>query len=164
VKLYKQYIRPHLEFAVPAWSSWLENEKQQLEAVQMKAVNWVTGLRAGSYAEKCNELGLLSLEARRWEQDMVQTFKILRGYGNIDENRFFERMDDRQNNRTRLAAGTDNLKLPRVRTDVKKNAFSVRVIRSWNSLPDTIKSSGSVLAFKNGIKSFIENGGRPGYV
>jgi hypothetical protein len=52
---------------------------------------------------------------------MVQTFKILRGHGNINENSFFERMDERQNNRTRLAAGTDNLKLPRVRTDVRKN-------------------------------------------
>jgi hypothetical protein len=65
VKLYKQYIRPHLEFAVPSWSPWYKNEKQQLEAVQMKAVNWITGLRAGTYAEKCKELGLLSLEARR---------------------------------------------------------------------------------------------------
>jgi hypothetical protein len=26
-----------------------------------------------------------------------------------------------------------------------------------------VKEARSVLAFKNGIKSFIENGGRPGY-
>jgi hypothetical protein len=164
VKLYKQYVRPHLEFAIPAWSPWYESEKQQLESVQVKAINWVTGLRAGTYTEKCKELGLASLEVRRWEQDMVQTFKILRGYGNINENRFFERMEERQNNRTRLAAGINNLKLPRVRTDIRKNAFSVRVVRSWNSLPDTVKSSGSVMVFKNGIASFLANGGRPGYV
>ena len=32
--LYKQYVRPHLEYAVQAWSPWLEKDKEILESVQ----------------------------------------------------------------------------------------------------------------------------------
>ena len=39
----------------------------------------VSGLRGGTYEERLAELGLPSLQDRRREIDMVQTFKILRG-------------------------------------------------------------------------------------
>jgi hypothetical protein len=38
LRLYKQYVRPHLEFAVPAWSQWLKGDIETLEKVQEKAV------------------------------------------------------------------------------------------------------------------------------
>jgi hypothetical protein len=62
-----------------------------LEAVQIKAVKWVTGLEGDTYEDRCKELGLQTLEARRWEQDMTQTYKILHGVGSIDESSFFLR-------------------------------------------------------------------------
>ena len=37
-KLYMQYVRPHLEFAAPAWSPWLQEDKEILEKVQKKAI------------------------------------------------------------------------------------------------------------------------------
>jgi hypothetical protein len=52
-----------------------EQDKQLLEKVQQKAVNWVTGLAGETYEEKCKELGLSTLENRCWEQDMVQPSK-----------------------------------------------------------------------------------------
>jgi ribonucleases P/MRP protein subunit RPP40 len=36
IKLYKQYVRPHLEFSTPAWSPWLTGDKEVLEKVQEK--------------------------------------------------------------------------------------------------------------------------------
>jgi hypothetical protein len=48
LKLYKQYVRPHLEFAMPVWSPWLESDKQVLENVQKKFVNMIAGLRPGT--------------------------------------------------------------------------------------------------------------------
>jgi hypothetical protein len=163
LQLYKQYVRPHLEFACTAWSPWQENEKKQLESVQIKAVNWITGLGRRNYAEKCAELKLPTLESRRWEQDMVQTYKIMRGHGKIRHETFFKKFADRGQARTRMAGGFENLLMPRFRTEIRRNAFSVRVIRSWNELPDSVKQSGSVRAFKSGLKTFVENGGKPGY-
>jgi hypothetical protein len=131
--------------------------------VQRKAVNWVTGLAGDSYYEKCKELGLSTLESRRWEQDMVQVYKILNGIGNIRAENFFAKISERNGIQTRLATGFNNLTSQRARTDLRKNTFSMRVVQSWNSLPDTVKTARTVLGFKNGIKLFIENGGRPGY-
>jgi hypothetical protein len=34
VRLYVQYVRPHLEFSVPAWSPWQKADKECLEKVQ----------------------------------------------------------------------------------------------------------------------------------
>ena len=60
-KLYVQYVRPHVEFASPAWSPWSEQDKTLLEKVQIKAVNLVTGLKGLTYEDKCKELGLETL-------------------------------------------------------------------------------------------------------
>jgi ribonuclease P/MRP protein subunit RPP40 len=46
IRLYKQYVRPHLEFAAPSWSPWLTGDIEKLEKVQEKAVKMVAGLRA----------------------------------------------------------------------------------------------------------------------
>jgi hypothetical protein len=160
LQLYKQYVRPHLEFACTAWAPWQENEKKKLESVQIKAVNWITSLSGKNYDEKCAELKLDTLESRRWEQDMV---KIMKGHGYIRHETFFKKFADQGHLRTRMAAGIENLIMPRFRTEIRRNAFSVRVIRSWNELPDNVKQAGSVRAFKSGLKTFVENGGRPGY-
>jgi|LakMenEpi03Aug12_release.lakeMendotaPanAssembly.Ray.scaffolds.fasta_scaffold178922_2 hypothetical protein len=49
IRLYVQYVRPHIEFAVPAWSPWLEADKEVLEKVQRRAVQMVSGLKAHTY-------------------------------------------------------------------------------------------------------------------
>ncbi len=61
VRLYKQYVRPHLEFASPAWSPWNLGDQEKLEKVQEKAVKMVTGLTGTTYEERCVELGLETL-------------------------------------------------------------------------------------------------------
>ena len=64
MRLYKQYVRPHLEFATAAWSPWTVADKAVLEEVQIKAVKMVAGIRGTTYEEKLAELGLCLLEER----------------------------------------------------------------------------------------------------
>ncbi len=45
VKLYVQYVRPHLEFVVPAWLPWNQGNQEELDRVQQKAVRIVSGLK-----------------------------------------------------------------------------------------------------------------------
>ena len=65
-KLYIQYVRPHVEFASPAWSPWSETDTALIEKVQIKAVNMVAGLTGSTYEEKCKELGI---DTVRWKTE-----------------------------------------------------------------------------------------------
>jgi ribonuclease P/MRP protein subunit RPP40 len=80
VRLYTQYVRPHLEFALPAWSPWSLSDKECLERVQRRAIRMVSGISGNSYEERLKELGLTNLKERRHRLDMIQTYKIVRGH------------------------------------------------------------------------------------
>jgi hypothetical protein len=64
VRLYQQYVRPHLEFSTPVWSPRLISDIQMLEKVQERAVKMVSGLAGRGYEEKCKEIGLETLKER----------------------------------------------------------------------------------------------------
>jgi hypothetical protein len=154
--LYKQYVRPHLEFSAAAWSPWQEGDKALLERVQEKAINAISGMAGMTYVEKCKELDIETLEIPREQQDLLLTYKILNGIGNIDHSLLFAKFP--QNNaRTRLAAGHDNLVLPVARTEIRKNSFAVRVVSKWNRLPDEIKTSRTAEEFKRRLKLFYRS-------
>ena len=89
VKLYKQYVRPHLEFAVTAWSPWTVAEKECLERVQMRAIKMVSGLISSDYHERLAELGMETLEERRHRMDMAQVYKIVTGEDKVDRDTWF---------------------------------------------------------------------------
>ena len=52
IKLYKTFVRCHLEYSVQAWSPWTEKDKNILEAVQKRAIRMVSGLDGKTYEEK----------------------------------------------------------------------------------------------------------------
>jgi hypothetical protein len=150
IKLYKQYVRPHLEFSVPAWSPWLRGDIDKLERVQEKAVGMVAGLKGKNYLEKCEELGLLTLEKRRHDQDMTLVHKLLsQGGGGL-----LQMAGAREGARTRQAAGPRTLAGQFARTDVRKHSFAVRVVERWNSLPDNVRVAENQEAFKRGLRAW----------
>jgi ribonuclease P/MRP protein subunit RPP40 len=111
IRLYVQYVRPHLEFAVPAWSPWLEADKEVLEKVQRRAVQMVSGLKAHTYEDSLKELGLTTLEERRHQADMAQTYKIVRGKDMVNKETWFESVTE-TGRATRSAADPLNLSSP----------------------------------------------------
>jgi hypothetical protein len=147
LNLYKQYVRPHLEFAVQAWSPWTQQDKELLEKVQKKAVGMVSGLRGATYEDKLKELDLTTLEERRHQADMLQVYKIMAGKDNVQSESWFRRAGDGPV-RTRQAAGLMNVVKPRVRLELRENFFSVRAVDSWNKVPDVIKMARNAGHFK----------------
>jgi hypothetical protein len=158
VGLYKQYVRPHIEFAVQAWSPWTLQDREVLEKVQKKVVGMVSGLRGRTYEEKLEELGLTTLEERRHQADMVQVYKIVTGKDNVKGETWFK-MAAEGAVRTRQAAGLMNILKPRTRLEIRSNFFSVRVIESWNDIPVKIKMSRTTGQFKRQYKLY--RSGRP---
>ena len=149
LKLYKQYVRPHLEFSSPAWSPWLQGDKYTLEKVQEKAIKMVAGLRGSTYEEKCAELGLKTLEERRGGQDMALVHKFLTERTGTD---LFRLTAAQGRARTRQAAGEHGLAVQFSRTDARKYSFAVRAVENWNKLSEDVKTSQNSKVFKNRLK------------
>ena len=157
IDLYKQYVRPHLEFAVPAWSPWTQGDREVLEKVQRRAVRMVSGLRGTTYEEKLAEIGILTLEERRLQYDLVQTFKIIRGFNKVDLTTWFTSVGDNPARITRDTSDPLNIVRQVARTEIRRHFFSNRVIDHWNSLPSEIKMSRSVFSFKLYITNMLLN-------
>ena len=149
LKIYKQYVRPHLEFAVPAWSPWLKGDIDALEKVQERAVKMVAGLREKEYLGRCQELGLDTLEKRRHDQDMMLVYKMLK---EPSQTNMFTLAERQSGARTRQKTGVRNLVPKFARTDQRKYSFAVRTVEKWNGLPDNVKGAATQEAFKVGLK------------
>ena len=146
MRLYKTYVRPHLDYGSSVWSPWLASDIETLEKVQMKAVRMVSGLTGQTYEERLAELKLQSLEDRRIFMDMVETYKILNGHSKVDPSTWFQHLNGRE---TRQSNHHHNLRRTRVSsTDMRNNFFSQRVISKWNGLPPAIKDAATVGRFK----------------
>ena len=121
MRLYAQYVRPHLEFSTQAWSPWTEADKAVLEKVQRKAVGMVSGLVSREYKDRLEELNMESLEERRHQADMHMVHKIMREEGGLHHSTWFEKAS-KQVRVTRVAA--DNLNVSEERkTRAEKELF-----------------------------------------
>ena len=147
VNLYKKYVRCHMEFSVSAWCPWSVADKEALERVQRRAVAMVSGLTGTTYKERLEEIGLMSLETRRIRFDMIETFKMLNSFSDVDYTNWFNLIPPTAR-QTRSNIGYMNLERSFARTQVRENFFSVRVPPIWNSLPDDIKKSRTIQSFK----------------
>ena len=143
VRLYKMFVRPHLEYAVTVWGPWMAGGVELLEGVQRKAVGMVSGLRSRNYEDKLKELELDSLATRRLKLDMTETFKIIRGFSRVESETWFQLVGDLRDQRsTRQTLDPLNLRKMRVcNTDIRNNFFSQRVINNWNRIPSSIKNA-----------------------
>ena len=87
LRAYKTLVRPHLEFAVQAWSPHYQKDINTLEKVQRRAVRWISGSSwdhtarqwSKPYDQCLLELGLPTLSQRRLFLINYQVFKIIYG-------------------------------------------------------------------------------------
>ena len=61
VRLYKQYVLPHLDFSSAAWSPWTIGDIETLEKVQKRAVAMISGLAGRTYEDRLRKLGMVTL-------------------------------------------------------------------------------------------------------
>ena len=68
-----------------------------LEKVQHRATRMVPGLKRLPYEDRLRRLDIYSLTARRLRGDLIETYKLLHGYTNVDYRIFFQKHDDHPN-------------------------------------------------------------------
>ena len=100
-------------------------------------------LRGKTYEEKCLELGLDSLETRRKRGDLLQIYKIMKG---------FERVEIYINTRGTGGEGRRHnkqiIKEKNVNTPMRDGFLPNRNSTTWNMLPSEIAEADTVNQFK----------------
>ena len=162
--LYVQQVRPHLEYAVAAWSPYLQQDIDVLEDVQRRAVAAITTIR-GTYGEKLAAMNLPTLVDRRARGDLIETFKIVSGLDRVSPDKFFSMSAGTHSHATRSTTVIDgdnsedtlNFVKPISRLALRRNFFSQRVVDQWNLLPHQVKTVNSLNAFKNSLDKHLAN-------
>ena len=154
--LYKTYVRSHLDFCSSVWAPYKIKHIDQIENVQRRATRQIPGFKNLSYPERLKKLKIPTLSYRRLRGDLIETYKILQGYYDSNTVKFLKLWKDAA---PRAGNRGNSMKLfpQRARLDLRKYNFSVRVVKYWNNLPDTIILAPSVNSFKNRLDAFYEN-------
>ena len=140
IRLYKSYVRPHLEYCVEAWSPWLQPDIDLLENLQKRALKSVSCL-TGSHEDKLRQLKTYSLKDRRIRGDMVETYKLLHHIEDVEPSTYFSNSAANHAYGTRQAVtvsedgstASPSYKLFRgpSRLDHRANFFSQRIFFIW---------------------------------
>ena len=131
----------------------LKKDITSLEKVQKRATRLVPEFRVLSYSERLAELGLSTLETRRHRGDLIEVFKIVHGYDNLDRKQFFKFKKEVHSHNT---IGHDLcIYHPFTYKTVRKGFFDIRIIDDWNRLPEEVVNSQSISSFKRALDGLL---------
>ena len=151
--LYKALVRSHLDYASSVWSPQSMKLIEQIEGVQRRATKQLPGMKDLTYAERLRKLKLPTLSYRRIRGDMIEVFKIIKGFYDKEACSCIKMWKDvapRRGNRGH------SLKIypQHARTSLRKSSFALRVANIWNNLPAHVVHAESVNSFKNKLDKF----------
>ena len=150
--IYKSFIRPHLDYGDIIYDQAYNNSfHQKLESIQYNATLAITGAIRGTSTEKLyQELGLETLQQRRWYRKLCTFYKFVKEKSpqylyNIIPNSI-------NTYRTRNSG-----KIPQfnVKHNFFKNSFFPSTILEWNKLDANIRNLESFNLFKSQVLKFI---------
>ncbi|GAB0204462.1 hypothetical protein GRJ2_002911800 [Grus japonensis] len=147
--LYSALVRPHLEYCLQLWGSQHKKGMHLLEQDQRRATKLIRGLEHLSCEDRLIELGLFSLEKRRLQGDLILVHKV--AYRKAGEGLFIRECSDRtRGNGFKLKEG-------RVRLDIRKKFFSMRIVRHWARWLREVVDAPSLEVFKARLDGALNN-------
>ena len=120
-----------------------QKEQEINENIQRRATRMIPELKGLSYTDRLQHLKLFSMDHRRKRGDMIQLFKILNGFENIDAQTMFTFATSQTRGHNK------KLYKPRCAKGFRQHSFGIRSIDPWNSLPQNVIDSSTVNEFKN---------------
>ncbi len=130
--MYITLFRPHLEYAVKFWSP-RHAKDSKLEAVQRKVTKMIPSLCNNSYKERLPRLNLFSLEKHHLRGELIECFKIRKGFTNVDASKLFL-IDDL----SPTSSIGIKVRCRQIELDCIKFLFTYDFVREWNKLPPSV--------------------------
>jgi len=96
----------------------------------------VPGMKELSYEKRLQRIGLWTLEERRNRADLLEVFKMYKGWSINSFDSLFTLMDD-----SRTRGHSAKIAKSRCRLDMRRHFFSQRVIDRWNRLDQSVIDS-----------------------
>ena len=149
LNLYKSIVLPHIEYAVTCTHLCTKQDMIAIENVQMRETKLVTSIKHLSYQERLKKLGLPSLEYRRERADLIEVYKIMNNIDQVEKDTFFKFSNYAATRGHQFELAKKQHRLKR-----RSNSFSLRVIDSWNSLPDKVVMTPSLNSIKSRLNTF----------
>ena len=141
LQIYKSFVRPHLDYGDIIYDqTFIESFQKKLETIQYNAALVITGAIRGTSREKVySELGLESLQYRRWYRKLCVFYKIL----NNMSPKYLSNIIP--STTRRYSSGNDNnIPLVRLNNNYFRNTFFPSTITEWNKLDLSIRNSASL--------------------
>ena len=129
--LYKSIVRPMLEYGSVVWSPWTAQDKQALEREQRRFLGLAN-----------EDISLPSLECRRNDTYLSETYKFLNDDYKLKSEKFF------QTNVNNLRGHSKKLFKPQSNIDHHKYFYTQRAVEPWNKLPEEVVSAQTLSKFR----------------
>ena len=130
VKLFTSLVRPVLDYCAPFWSPLLIKDIDVIEQVQRRFTRLINGCQDLTYQQRLEKLSLFSLEYRRKRGEMIETFKFVKYLPDTAKNLFSF------SDCARTRGHAHKMVKTKFKTNLGANAFSNRVVTTWNALPN----------------------------
>ena len=151
VQLYKSLVRPHLEYGHCAWDPNLKYLCQDIENVQRRATKLLGNLKNKPYSERLRILKLPTMEHRRLRGDIIETFKYLNNFYDVEKPKFNKPLT------SNLRGHPLKLAHNRSRLEIRRHFFANRIVETWNNLPESVVTAPSVDALKRRLDKHWED-------
>ena len=140
--LYTALIRPILEYGHAVTYPRFKKSEILLENVQHRATKMVPELKDLDYEDRLDRMDLQSLYYRRDRGDMVECYKMTHGSYDIKP---ILKLDPDITRR----GHSYKLRIVGSQKEVRHHFFSIRVVKKWNSLPESVVNAPSLNSFKS---------------
>ena len=125
------------------WNPYLVKHPHSIESIQRRATRLICGSDK-SYSERLTELNWSTRELRRKYLCLVQLYKIIYGYFDIDYTTYVDLTGP-----TRTRSNHDfKIRSRAARTNYFKFSFFNRYVNEWNSLPNSVMAASGLNSFK----------------